>query len=224
MVRPCLVMALIILVFVLITVAIGLWWRYRSLACPAGLSWLLDNPYMNAVAGPESIIHRSRLQKGMRLLDVGSGPGRLALPAAKLVGETGEVVALDIQARMLDKLRRRAEQQGVDNIRLVKAGAGEGQVDEDYFDRVWLVTVLGEIADKDAALAEIHRALKAGGILSITEVIPDPHYTSRSRLRALCVAAGFEETESFGGRLAFTINFRKSNKSMGSDLIDSSKG
>jgi len=172
---------------------------------------------MNAVAGPETVIHRSRLQKGMRLLDVGSGPGRLALPAARQVGETGEVMALDIQARMLDKLRRRAEQQGVGNIRLVEAGAGEGQVDENYFDRAWLVTVLGEIANKEAALTEIHRALKTGGILSITEVIPDPHYIGRSRLRALCGAAGFEETESFGGRLAFTINFRKPNNNRGNN-------
>ncbi len=164
---------------------------------------------MNAVAGPDVIIQRLGLEPGMKLLDVGSGPGRLTLPAARRVGKSGEVVALDIQAGMLDRLQARADAIGIDNIRLIHAEAGRGEPDRDYFDRALLVTVLGEIPDKQAALAEIHAALRQGGLLSVTEVIPDPHYTRRKRVRALCRAAGFQETGSFGGWLAFTINFIK---------------
>ena len=76
-----------IFIIVLVLLATGYWWRYRSLACPASLSWLVENPYMNAVSGPDKIFQRLRLEKGMKLLDVGSGPGRLALPAAIFVGE-----------------------------------------------------------------------------------------------------------------------------------------
>jgi len=198
-------------VILLLLFATGYWWRYRSLACPASLSWLVENPYMNAVAGAECLLQRIRLQQGMRLLDVGSGPGRLALPAARLVGETGQVVALDVQAKMLEKLRDRAEGRGLNNIRTIHAAAGSGHVDKDCFDRVLLVTVLGEIADKREALVEIHRSLRHGGILSVTEVIPDPHYTSLNRVRALCREAGFDEIDVFGNWLAFTINFIKAD-------------
>jgi ubiquinone/menaquinone biosynthesis C-methylase UbiE len=116
-------------------------------------------------------------------------------------------VALDIQQKMLDKLRAKASAQGVANLRTIHAGAGSGEVEQNYYDRAMLVTVLGEIPDKQAALAEIFGALKPGGLLSVTEVIPDPHYQSRSRVRELCHAAGFEECSAFGNALAFTLNF-----------------
>ncbi|WP_455209229.1 class I SAM-dependent methyltransferase [Kaarinaea lacus] len=202
-----------VLITVIVTLAviltIGYWWRFRSLACPASFSWLLENPYMKAVAGPELVFRRMHLEPGMKLLDVGSGPGRLALPAAKFVGEQGEVVALDIQARMLEKLQSRAKVMGISNLRIIHGAAGSGKTDQHYFDRVLLVTVLGEIPNKQQALQEIFRALKKGGVLSITEVIPDPHYMSRGKVRGLCQEAGFAEMGHYGNWLVFTINFKK---------------
>ncbi len=201
-----------IFTIVLVLLATGYWWRYRSLACPASLSWLVENPYMNAVSGPDKIFQRLRLEKGMKLLDVGSGPGRLALPAAIFVGESGEVVALDLQSKMLEKLSVRAKDMGLDNIRIINASAGSGKTDKNYFDRALLVTVLGEIPNKHEALREIYNSLKEGGILSVTELIPDPHYTTIKRVRTLCRDAGFKEIDSFGNWVAFTINFIKHGK------------
>jgi cyclopropane fatty-acyl-phospholipid synthase-like methyltransferase len=202
-------LAIGLVVVALVLFASGYWWRYRSLACPASLSWLVENPYMNAVAGPDKVLQRLCLEEGMRLLDVGSGPGRLALPAANCVGKTGEVVALDIQSKMLEKLRARAEAMGLDNVSTVNAAAGSGHTDKDYFDRALMVTVLGEIPNKSKALNEVYQSLRQGGILSVTEVIPDPHYTSQNRVRTLCREAGFDEIDSYGSWLAFTINFMK---------------
>lgn len=205
-------LAIGIIVIVLILITTGYWWRSRSLACPASLSWLVENPYMNAVSAPNKIFQSLHLEKGMKLLDVGSGPGRLTLPAAKLVGKSGEVVALDLQSKMLDKLKERAKKIELDNVRLVHAAAGSGKIDKEYFDRALLVTVLGEIPNKHEALVEIYESLKEGGILSVTEVIPDPHYTTIKKVRALCHNVGFQEIDSFGNWLAFTINFIKQEK------------
>ncbi len=95
------------------------------------------------------------------------------------------------------------------NIRLVHAGAGEGTVERDFFDRVFLVTVLGEIQDRTKALGEIYDALKPRGILSVTETFPDPHYQRRATVRRLGERAGFRLEEVFGGFPAFTMNFIK---------------
>ncbi len=190
-----------------VVLLIGWWWRHFSLACPAGAAWLVENPYTQAVAGAEKLFARMGLERGMRLLDVGAGPGRIALPAAQRVGDNGEVVALDIQQKMLDKLRAKAAKHGTTNLRTIHAGAGSGAVEHAYYDRAVLVTVLGEIPDKAAALGEIFNALKPGGILSITEVIPDPHYQSRSRVRELCRSVGFEEGAAFGNVFVYTLNF-----------------
>ncbi len=201
--------AITILVTVVTLFATLWWWRYRSLACPANLSFLVENPYMNTIAGPEKLLQRLHLTEGMRLLDVGSGPGRLSLPAAERVGAKGEVVALDIQVDMLAKLRARIEAMSIENIRIVHAGVGSGAIEKEYFDRALLVTVFGEIPNKHEALLEIYQALKDGGILSITELIPDPHYTRLKKIRTLCSDVGFEEVEYFGNPAAFTVNFKK---------------
>jgi ubiquinone/menaquinone biosynthesis C-methylase UbiE len=186
-------------------------WRRqnRHLPCPASLSFLLENPFMERVAGAEILLDRAGVGPGMRVLDVGCGPGRITLPAARRVGPTGEVVALDIQEAMLQRVRQKLNAQNVTNVRLLHAGAGEGQTEPESFDRAFLVTVLGEIPDKAAALREIYRALKPGGILSVTEVLPDPDYQTPDAIRQLAREAGFEVSEKIGSLPAFTMNLWK---------------
>jgi ubiquinone/menaquinone biosynthesis C-methylase UbiE len=191
-----------------------LWWRResqrRALPCPSQLSWLLENPFMDAVAGTAATLERIGLQPGERVLDIGSGPGRIAVPAAQRVGPEGSVTAVDVQPEMLARLAQRAAAAGVTNIesRLLDIAAGES-LTADHFDRAWLVTVLGEIPDKESALAHIYRALRPGGTMSITEVLPDPHYQRRATVLRLAHLAGFEPVQHWSNRLAYTQNFVK---------------
>src|SRR5437879_5012954 len=86
---------------------------------PASKAWVLDNPLMRAMA--TGIVRRLGLRPGMRVVDVGSGPGRLSLPAARLVGDRGEVLAVDLQRPMLDIVERRAAREGLRNVRTLQA-------------------------------------------------------------------------------------------------------
>ncbi len=61
------------------------------LTLPPWLDWLLENRYTEAVASGRTLLDRLSLQPDMKVLDVGCGPGRLALPAAEQVGPDGEV-------------------------------------------------------------------------------------------------------------------------------------
>jgi ubiquinone/menaquinone biosynthesis C-methylase UbiE len=184
--------------------------RWRHLPCPSSLSWFVENRLMERVAGSALLLERAGVAPGMRVLDVGCGPGRLTLPAARRVGPSGEVVGLDIQPEMLRRVRDRAAAAGLANVRLVEAPAGAGRVGErDAFDRALLVTVLGEIPDRAAALAEIFAAPEPGGVLSVTEVLPDPHYQRPATVRRLGEAAGFQVGERFGHLGAFTLNLAK---------------
>ena len=183
--------------------------RHHSTPCPHWLAPLLENPYMNAVAGSGVILERARVQPGMAVLDVGAGPGRLSVPAALRVGPMGRVVAFDIQSEMLARLHQAKTAAGVTNLETVLGEAGQGSLPSGPFDRVLLVTVLGEIADQRGALAEIFKRLKPGGLLSVTEVLPDPHYQSRTRVRRLAEGAGFEVADVQGSWYAFTMNLRK---------------
>jgi ubiquinone/menaquinone biosynthesis C-methylase UbiE len=184
--------------------------RRHSLPCPVWLRWMveLDNPFTKTNRAAEIIRHLD-LQQGMVVLDAGCGPGRLTIPVARSVGEQGEVVAMDIQAGMLDRVRVKATASEISNIQFLEAGVGEGRLQQFAFDRALLVTVLGEIPNREAALQEIFNGLKPGGILSITEIIFDPHFQRRAKVRQLTDAAGFREKHFFGNRIAYTLLVEK---------------
>ncbi len=183
--------------------------QLKPLPCPAWMSWLLENPFTRGVMDAPLLVQRAGLKPGMHVLDAGCGAGRVTVEAAERVGETGEVVALDIQPAMLEKARARSKQAGLDNVRFMLSALGEKMLPENRFDRALLVTVLGEIPDRKAGLEEIAASLKPGGILSITEMLPDPHYQTIQSIRRLAHAAGLVESRVFGNKMIYTVNFRK---------------
>src|SRR6185436_13813311 len=156
-----------------IVVVVSLAWRFGSrrytLPCPAWLRWMveLDNPFAKTNRA-EEIVRHLELRPGMTVLDIGCGPGRVAIPVARQVGPQGRVVAIDLQPGMLSRAQEKARAADVSNIRFIQAGVGNGRLDVPQADRVLLVTVLGEIPNREAALKEIFGALKPGGILSVT--------------------------------------------------------
>lgn len=186
--------------------------RSHTLPCPVWLRWLveLDNPFTKTNRAVVIAEHLD-LQPGMAVLDVGCGPGRLTVPVAQQVGEEGEVVALDIQPGMLNRAQKKAKAANLNNIHFLHASIGEGKLGQNRFDRALLVTVLGEIPDRETALKEVFDALKPGGILSVTEVIFDPHFQGRNTVARFAGAIGFQEKALYGNRIAYTVNFEKPN-------------
>jgi ubiquinone/menaquinone biosynthesis C-methylase UbiE len=168
---------------------------------------------MNAFAGSTMLLDRAEVGPGMRVLDAGSGPGRLTIPAAERVGPSGEVVALDVQDGMLARVRRRAADRGLANVRAVlgdiESSVGRTDIGGGRFDRALLVAVLGEIPDQEGAMRALEAALSLGGLLSVTEVIPDPHFETRDTVRRLAEGAGLRFDGTHATPLAFTMNFRK---------------
>jgi ubiquinone/menaquinone biosynthesis C-methylase UbiE len=204
-----------IVILIIVGIAIGvIVWRVasrrQSLPCPVWLRWLveLDNPFTKTNRAAY-IVDTLGLARGMTVLDAGCGPGRLTVPLAGAVGPTGRVVALDIQPGMLARVRTKTEAAGYTNVEFVSAALGDGKLPENHFDRGVLVTVLGEIPERAAALAELFTALKPGGFLAIVEVIFDPHFQPRRTVTDLAVSAGFRERAFFGHRWAYVMHFEK---------------
>jgi ubiquinone/menaquinone biosynthesis C-methylase UbiE len=183
--------------------------RRRPIPHPPRLTFLFENPVVGAFVGPGRLIERLDLTPGMRVLDAGCGPGRLTVPLAKAVGPHGEVVALDGQRGMLEKLAKRLEAESVTNVRPLRAGLGEGALGERGFDRIVLAMVLGEVRDRGTAVRELYAALKPGGILSVTEIFGDPDHRRPATVRREVEAAGFRLARRFGGFPAYTLNFEK---------------
>jgi ubiquinone/menaquinone biosynthesis C-methylase UbiE len=183
--------------------------RRRPIPHPPRLTFLFENRVVDTFVGPGRLIERLEVVPGMRILDAGCGPGRLTIPLARAVGPDGEVVALDGQREMLEKLERRLETEDITNVRPLRAGLGEGALKGGGFDRVLLAMVLGEVRDRASAVREIYAALEPGGVLSVTEIFGDPDYRRPATVRREVEGAGFRLLRRFGGFPAYTLNFER---------------
>ncbi len=83
-------------------------WRFASrrwsLPCPSLFSWAVDGPIVDVVAGTSVTLERMGLEPGMTVVEIGPGPGRLLLPAARRVLPGGRAIGVELQQGMLDKL------------------------------------------------------------------------------------------------------------------------
>lgn len=207
-------MNILVLIALVITVWIG--WRFYSnrhnLPCPAWLSWMveLDNPFAKAHKASE-IVQMLPLQNGIRILDIGCGPGRVLLPLAKKIQDKGgQVTGLDIQADIIGKTRLKAETLGITNVEFINSSIDEAKIDEPY-DIILMICVLGEIPknDRKSVMQKIARYLQPDGIISITETIFDPHFQSRKYVSSIMNEIGFAEYKFIGNKLAYTSHFKK---------------
>jgi ubiquinone/menaquinone biosynthesis C-methylase UbiE len=195
--------------------------RRRPTPLSPRLFFLLENPLTGAFVGAPLLVGRLGLASGMKVLDAGCGPGRLTLPLAKAVGPGGGVVALDGQPAMLSRLEGRLRAEGVKNVRPLLGELGGGalfdegapEVGEGGFDRAVLAMVLGEARDRAGALRELYGALRPGGILSVTEILGDPHHLAARTVVKEAEAAGFRLVGRFGSFPAYTLNLEKDPRS-----------
>src|SRR5947207_6809004 len=88
--------------------------------------------------GNRFTLRQLALQPGMSVVDVGCGSGRFTIPIAYQVGPTGEVTGIDIEARKIWQAQQRAKAAGVTNVHFERAGAGEGMLPPERFDRAVL--------------------------------------------------------------------------------------
>lgn len=199
----------LVLAFLLVSLA----WRWasrgRALPCPTSLAWLLESSFLERWSGTQTTLDRLGLRPGEQILEVGPGPGRLLIPAARRLGTSGLAVGVDLQPGMLDRLTRRAQAAGLTNLRAILGDATRLPVEDSRFDLVFLCTVLGEVPDRRAALAECYRVLKPGGRLAITELFGDPHYQFRGKVEALAAEVGFRQPVSEGHWWFYTARFLK---------------
>lgn len=115
---------------------------------------------------PGNQLEKVGIKEGQTLLDFGCGSGSYVIPAARMVGGKGMVYALDIHPLAISAVEKKATEEGLTNIATILSDRDTGLPDESI-DVVLLYDVIRSIKDKRALLKELHRVMKANGLLSI---------------------------------------------------------
>lgn len=139
--------------------------------CPWWLGYLLASPLRRLSQNPARIL-LPYLRPGMTVLEPGPGMGFFTLDMARMVGASGRVVAVDVQPRMIEALKRRARRAGLlDRIdaRIVEAGSMALGGLDGSFDFVFACAVVHEVPSAARFFAEAARAMKSGAKLLLAE-------------------------------------------------------
>ncbi len=141
--------------------------------CPWWLGYLLASPLRRLMANPRKLL-APYVHEGMTVLEPGPGMGFFTVELARLVGASGRVVALDIQSKMLDGLKRRLAKAGLlerVNIRLVQPDS-MGLADlAGSVDFALAFAVVHEMPFASSFFAELSRTLKPGGPILFAEPV-----------------------------------------------------
>jgi ubiquinone/menaquinone biosynthesis C-methylase UbiE len=136
--------------------------------CPSKHAWFLDNWIRRLIHNPDKIVGQY-IEKGQTVLDLGSGPGMFSLTMARMVGEGGKVISVDIQEEMLQILRRKSEDAGLQSRIHLHKSRPEGIGIEEKVDFALAFYMVHEVSDKEKFLREVASLIKPGGRFLIVE-------------------------------------------------------
>ena len=162
--------------------------------CPWWFAYTFDNPVRRLLHKPEKVLG-PYVKEGMTAVDIGCGMGHFSVGMARLVGPNGRVISVDLQRKMLDRVKRRAVKAGVDgriSLRLCIPGDIGVAEQVDFVLTFWMAH---EVSDQKLMFAQIRSMMKDGGRWLLAE--PRLH-VSLGRFESIvstAVAAGFSVME-----------------------------
>jgi len=175
---------------------------------PHQMTWFLDLPGRGLIMSANTVADRLPVKPNAYVLEIGPGSGYYSVQVAKRIPD-GNLTILDVQSEMLEKSANKLKAAGIKNFTTKQSDGKSLPFDDETFDAIFLVTVFGEIEERESFLLEAARVLKANGVLSITEHHPDPDFEQAHDVAECLYQHGFIPTQKLGWRWAYTINASK---------------
>jgi SAM-dependent methyltransferase len=137
------------------------------------LARAMESRFRYRFFGPDKILRGVENLCAQRVLEIGCGTGFFTIPAARLVGDQGSLVAMDILSESVEFVSKNVGAAKLQNVRVVKGNALSTNLDAGSFNTVLLFGVIpAPMLPLNQLLSEMHRVLKPGGILAVWPPIP----------------------------------------------------
>jgi SAM-dependent methyltransferase len=136
----------------------------------AMITLMHDNPLLPYLIDAPGLMKEAGLKPGHKVLEVGCGPGFFTIPAAEIVGDKGMLYAVDVHPRAIERVRKKIEKRGLNNVQPMLANASDTGLAGQSIDAVFMFGLPFIVGGSEKVLVEMRRILKPGGILSFKKV------------------------------------------------------
>lgn len=163
------------------------------------MSLIHDNPFRRKFSNPFQTLENAGIKAGQEVLEVGCGPGFFTIPAAKIVTDTGNVIALDIHPLAIKRVQERILTNQITNVETILADATNTGIPNQSIDVAFLFGLPRLFRNESLfhnILDELYRVLRFDGTISIK--------SSRKGIVEGCEKKGFTFLESKNGIFLFT--------------------
>jgi len=156
-------------------------------------------------------VRKMGVTEGQKVVDVGAGLGYFTVPAATIVGGAGMVYAVEPDPTRSDKIRKRIASEGVKNVSVLTAGAEElGGIPSGSIDLAFSAFSIHHFKDRKAALSEIKRVLRSGGVFYVWDRVPGGIIRHGTRVEELnTLSEGFASFELLDAERTIRARFMK---------------
>ena len=151
---------------------------------PAGA--MMGSKLRGWLSDPVKTLTGADIQPGQTVLEVGCGTGFFTVPAAQLLGDRGELIALDASAGFIEKVTEKVQRADLKNIRIIRRDALDTKLNTASVDKVLLFGVIPfPLLPLDRLLPEMFRVLKSEGTMAVWLFPPLVHnWVLKSILRS----------------------------------------
>lgn len=169
--------------------------------------WIAEH-LRDATGEVDAVVQALRIRRGQTVADIGAGDGYYVVKLSPIVGDSGRVLAVDVEPRYLTLLRRRVAQNGWRNVDVIESLPHDPLLPEGRVDAALMIHMYHEIEQPFGLLYHLAFSMKPGGVVGVLDVDgpTDRHGTPPRLLRCEFEAMGYSfvrrETLKDGAYLA----------------------
>ena len=182
--------------------------------CPIWMGYGLNANIRKIIHNPDKML-KNHIEPGMTVADIGTGMGYMTLPMAGMVGDQGKVIAVDVQEKMLSKVKEIAQRKNISNIIDAVQCKQEDLMLSKYkesIDFALMFMMVHEVSNKRKLFDDIEKAIKPGGLLMIAEPVFHVSEQNFKQTIDMALSAGFNISEQEQHiNICRTIILRKPN-------------
>jgi ubiquinone/menaquinone biosynthesis C-methylase UbiE len=133
------------------------------------MALIMESRFRYKFFGPKKILESAGIRSGMKVLEIGCGTGFFTIPAAKMLGKDGSLIAMDMLPASIETVAKKVQQASLSNVvQVIKGDALETKLEKESLDEVIIFGVIpAPMLPMEKLVGEMHRILRSGGVMAV---------------------------------------------------------